>query len=410
MKLSDVGLYCGDLSEWGGGRDLLRTFAMGISAAGYGLTLIVPRLTLKQRATLVKPASLRILRSIMDADKIGTPRKSESGNHSITQYLQESGCKFRVVRTGRSARRLARVIRKQCIDVILPCTQLGQDFPAVWLGYIPDLQHKHLPQFFSQQEIRQRDDAFQTLINNARLIVVNSRHAKADLETFYPSETCKVFALPFSPMLEAGWLDTDPENIKRKHNLSADYFLISNQFWMHKDHATAFRALAMLTDKNIQLVCTGNMSDYRAPEYFATLMELTRELGIADRVRFLGLIPKTEQIAIMRGAIAVVQPSLFEGGPGGGAVYNAVAVGTYAIVSDIPVNREIEEEIVTFFQTGSSEDLAVKMMEALQKRKKTIRESDLLASSLARQRRLGEAFREIIEAALSSRNAVSEGC
>ena len=63
----------------------------------------------------------------------------------------------------------------------------------------------------------------------------------------------------------------------------------------------------------------------------------------------------------MRRAVAVLQPTLSEGGPGGGSVYDAVAVGTPVIASDIPVNREIEHESVRFFPARSAEKLVQEM-------------------------------------------------
>jgi glycosyltransferase involved in cell wall biosynthesis len=58
-----------------------------------------------------------------------------------------------------------------------------------------------------------------------------------------------------------------------------------------------------------------------------------------------------------------VQPTLFEGGPGGGATFDAVALGIPSLLSDIPVNLEISDPLVRFFKTSNAESLAEKMME-----------------------------------------------
>ena len=80
------------------------------------------------------------------------------------------------------------------------------------------------------------------------------------------------------------------------------------------------------------------------------------------RIRILGLIPKYDQIQIMRGAVAVIQPTLFEGGPGGGAVYDAVSIGTPVILSDIPVNREVEagRGLIQFFRPGARKNWPIR--------------------------------------------------
>src|ERR1035441_2674602 len=39
--------------------------------------------------------------------------------------------------------------------VVFPAlASLGKEFPVPWIGWIPDFQHKRLPQFFSDEEDR----------------------------------------------------------------------------------------------------------------------------------------------------------------------------------------------------------------------------------------------------------------
>src|SRR5690606_31986705 len=82
-------------------------------------------------------------------------------------------------------------------------------------------------------------------------------------------------------------------------------------------------------------------------------------------VHFLGLIAKSDQLALLRGCRALLQPTLFEGGPGGGSVYEAVGLGVPVIASDIAINREIDRGSVTFFRAGNCDDLAEKMSRVL---------------------------------------------
>ena len=70
-------------------------------------------------------------------------------------------------------------------------------------------------------------------------------------------------------------------------------------------------------------------------------------------------MPKLDQIHLLRSSIALIQPTFFEGGPGGGSVYDAVSVGCSCIISDIAVNRELaSESLVTYFKVGDANDLA----------------------------------------------------
>jgi glycosyltransferase involved in cell wall biosynthesis len=66
-----------------------------------------------------------------------------------------------------------------------------------------------------------------------------------------------------------------------------------------------------------------------------------RELGIAERVRLTGLVPRDEVFRSVRGADLFVSASLGEGLPV--AVLEAMACGCPVVLSDIPPHREIAE-------------------------------------------------------------------
>jgi glycosyltransferase involved in cell wall biosynthesis len=200
--------------------------------------------------------------------------------------------------------------------------------------------------------------------------MVNSSFVKNDINTYYPGFTDKVFALPFAPYPDRKWLQSERVTLPYE-KISQRYFIISNQFWTHKSHITAFKALKILHRNpayaDVQIICTGNQHDKRCPEYFNNLEKEIKKMGIEKETLFLGFIPKSHQILLMKSSIAVVQPTLFEGGPGGGSVYHAVALGLPAIVSDIQINREIHEPNVLFFEAGNEFDLAQKMEKVLSK-------------------------------------------
>jgi glycosyltransferase involved in cell wall biosynthesis len=60
-----------------------------------------------------------------------------------------------------------------------------------------------------------------------------------------------------------------------------------------------------------------------------------------------------------------VQPTRFEGAPGGGAVYDAAAIGQRCVVSDIPVNRELSLPGLRTFAAGDADALATAMSEVI---------------------------------------------
>ncbi|MFM7505761.1 MAG: glycosyltransferase, partial [Rubrivivax sp.] len=210
-----------------------------------------------------------------------------------------------------------------------------------------------------------RDRQFARLLDTARVVIANARAVEDDARRFRPQASVQIVPLPFGAAPAPAWLDLDIAATQALHRLHQPYFIVCNQFWAHKDHRTAFLAFAELaaSQPDMQLVCTGATTDPRQPNLMSELMNLVRARGVADRVHVLGLVPKREQIGLMRGALAVLQPTRCEGGPGGGAVYDAVALGVPALVSDIAVNRELDEPEVSFFPVGQADALAAAMQE-----------------------------------------------
>jgi glycosyltransferase involved in cell wall biosynthesis len=239
--------------------------------------------------------------------------------------------------------------------------------PLPWLGYLFDMQHRHLPQFFTPESIAARDSLFRRMLEKADAVVVNAADVKRDCATCFPGLEQRVVALPFSAAPKREWLETDPAAVRRTYGVGDRYFIVSNQFWLHKRHEVAIEAFAEVAreDQDLELVLTGATDDPRAPTRLADIEALIERLGMTGRVHILGLVPKLDQIALLRGALAVVQPTAFEGGPGGGAVFDAVALGVPSLVSAIPVNREIEEHVTHYFPLDDVPALAAAMREVL---------------------------------------------
>jgi glycosyltransferase involved in cell wall biosynthesis len=186
-----------------------------------------------------------------------------------------------------------------------------------------------------------------------------------------------------------------------RYGLTGPYFIICNQFWEHKDHRTAVRAFERIAAAHpeVQLVCTGSTADSRAPNYFPSLQAEIRRLGLDERILILGLIPKRDQIELLKGAVALVQPTRFEGGPGGGAAYDAIGLDVPVIASDIPVNLEIDCGRVTFFTAGDAAALATQMELALQNKATRRDDQALLIETENRTRHCGEAIWQALQAA-----------
>jgi glycosyltransferase involved in cell wall biosynthesis len=130
------------------------------------------------------------------------------------------------------------------------------------------------------------------------------------------------------------------------------------------------------------------------------LMELIRGLKVENKIRILGHIPKEDQISLMKNALGVVQPTLFEGGPGGGSASEAISLGVPVIASDIPINREMNCGKVTFFSAGNSSKLADVMLERGHDPYLRQDNASLLSEGMVRRKKAGRALKDIFNQAI----------
>jgi glycosyltransferase involved in cell wall biosynthesis len=398
-----IGIVGDGFVKWSGGLDFLRTVVSSLHATSVPIEFHFlvpgtgPRAKFKRADMMFRSAA----KTLLGRQSAVSHAPSRADLHSAIQSF-DVPIELHDIDIGVTA--LERQARHLSLDVLLPSFYpLPFEGELPWLGYIYDFQHRYLPHLFTERERQQRDSAFGSMLSQAQGIIVNAHEVAADIGRFYPGVNASVFSLPFSTAPSRKWLNLNYNETIDKYGLKNKYFIICNQFWKHKDHATAFDAfydfIVRFGHQDIDLVCTGSTSDYRSIDYFNSLIEKLKHNQIVERVHILGMIPKNDQIALMRGAIALIQPTLMEGGPGGGAVYDAVAVGTPAIISDIPVNREIEgEELVSLFHTGDSSSLADRMQYSLRscfKNRKTA--ETLVDRGMQRRRQCGDVLLNAID-------------
>lgn len=300
------------------------------------------------------------------------------------------------------------------IDFLYPLTydnayNVGLSFPlgerigpARWAGWIPDFQHRHLPHLFSEKEIAKRERGIAQLVREAPRVVLSSASAAEDFRRFFPSDAHKAEVLTFATFPHADWYEdgTCAEDLSW---LPERFFLVSNQFWKHKNHLAVFEALRLLRGRGIRpvVVCTGQLHDFRDPDYANTILQAVHRFGIASQVLLLGLAARRTQIELMRRCLAVVQPSLFEGWST--VVEDARALGKACILSDLDVHREQNPSGARFFARDSTDALAEQMAEAWEMlRPGPDREAESSARQRAEERiaEVGRSFLAIAERAM----------
>ena len=301
---------------------------------------------------------------------------------------------------------ITRVIKLFRIDVLFPSIHaLNIEIP--YITYWPDCQPKHFPDFFDDASQELRDEMINKLLDSRELMIVNSIDTKNDLIKFYKANSDQIYNLPFAPIVDFNVFESMPELI-HSLGLPEKYFLVSNQFWIHKSIQTVLMALAKCNEagEKITVIFTGRMEEPRRPEYITYLKELVINLNLENQVRFLGYVDKRTQLEIMKGCVAVIQPTLFEGGPGGGSVYDALGIGKRAIVSNIPVNMEIPNSYweISYFNVGEPESLALEMIRVSQLENLSLSTEEMWRRSQQNRQLLANRLYEAIEMSLRKNN------
>lgn len=213
------------------------------------------------------------------------------------------------------------------------------------VSWIPDFQHKHYPSYFKIDELKKRDDEYEKMRRSRFPLVLSSKDALDDFYQFYSNKD-NAYIVPFVSFIEPeirSLTQDSEDDVLSKHKLIGEqYAVIMNQFWQHKNHIVVFQAikcyLELFPNSDFQFVFTGQMEDYRNPDYIERLKTLALDPVIASHISILGFIDREEQIAIMKNASFVIQPSLFEGW--GTVVEDAKVLDKTILLSDIPVHHE----------------------------------------------------------------------
>jgi len=254
-------------------------------------------------------------------------------------------------------------LRRNGVDVFF-----GSCFPVKYpgvatLSWIPDFQHVHMPEMFSDDERTARDHNFEETARLSTRVILLSHAVEKDFDARILRYAAKARVLSPVSRVPSSVYATDPLEIAQRYHLPEKFFYLPNQFWKHKNHQLVFEAIRNLKSRGtpIAVVCTGYPSDYRNINHFATLWENVSRWDIRDCVIYLGLVPRDDVLGLIRQSVCVVNPSRFEGW--GISIDEARSVGKRVLVSDLPTHREQNPPKATYFDPGNAADLEEKLVQ-----------------------------------------------
>lgn len=221
---------------------------------------------------------------------------------------------------------------------------------------IHDLQHRHLPQFFAEESVKDRDLTYKTCSDQADMVAVMTEWGRQDAIAAYNLPAEKVSVIPWAPVFEVAGepSSSDLAKTKDKYKLPDKFIFFPAHTWAHKNHVTLLEALVYLKENRgheFTLVCSG-----RTDDFYPQLQEKVRELNLSSHVHFLGYVSALELSCLYRLAECLVYPSLFEGW--GLPLLEAAAAGTPVVCSRISPLQEQVGEAAILFDPMSVEQIA----------------------------------------------------
>lgn len=212
-------------------------------------------------------------------------------------------------------------------------------FDTPYMTTVLDLQHwlqPWFPEVSRGTQWQSREHYFSRYLSRATYVITGTKEGQSEIERFFrvPESRIRILPLPTPRYaIEAPQQNVAP--LLEKLGVPGRYLFYPAQFWPHKNHVNLFHALRLLTDRgeDMHLVLAG--SDHGNASH---VRQVARDLGLQDRVRFLGFVAQDDLIALYQGAFALTFPTYF--GPDNLPPLEAFALGCPVIASDVPGARE----------------------------------------------------------------------
>ena len=184
-------------------------------------------------------------------------------------------------------------------------------FPSVVTMH--DLQHLHLPENFTPEDIATREKEYRESCRQADRVICISEFTRQDVHQRYGIPLDKLTTIwnlpPHPPAVRS--TDKATGTLLARMGIASPYFYYPAQPWRHKNHTSLLKAMVLLDNRlppGVKLVLTGQPFPVDHPA-----KPLLQDNLLRNRVVHLGYRSPAEVGALYQGAIAMVFPSLFEG-------------------------------------------------------------------------------------------------
>lgn len=207
-----------------------------------------------------------------------------------------------------------------------------------------DIAFERHPEFFSKKFVLYYQWLIPKVLNTSKHIITVSEFSKSEIADFYRIPPDKITVVPNASAFHRD----SAESVFKVHQ--KPYFLFVGSLDPRKNLLFLLKAFTLAAVKDVDLVVVG-----AAHASFAANPELETYRRLPNII-FTGYVSDAELRSYYAGALALVNPSLYEGF--GLPVAEALSMGCAVLASDIPAFREVGGTDVVYFNTADASELS----------------------------------------------------
>ena len=326
--------------EWIGGSNYIRSIEGMCSASG------LESITINSHQLLREEVSSDLRLSRLASTALNAARKIGVKNKFACKYIN-------LLAIGTAGKPI----------VVFPCNGCFPHSKKVEvIAWIADLQDFDLPHLFSLRERVLRVARYLFILVIRRRIVFSSNHARDQFNRRFSLLGARDLGSVCNFSAVSNLLDQTDSTVLATYKLRKGYYSIySAQLWAHKSHKyllKAYQQFLLQTEIEFPLILTGSLIDPRNPGFLDEIKELVQDLGLSSMVKFLGKIPREDQLSLIENAGVCIQCSSYEGWST--FIEESVYYRKCIFASNIPVHMEQlrdYEGIVRTFDLRSTREL-----------------------------------------------------
>jgi glycosyltransferase involved in cell wall biosynthesis len=243
------------------------------------------------------------------------------------------------------------------------CPFAGSVFSEVQVPTVStvyDLQYRAYPQFFSTNELLERDYNFRFCCKMSAMAVISNNVRSSVLkEELIDANSVFTIYIRLPHRLPNVDLESKNKTLQGLALSNRCYLLYPANFWPHKNHEMLLTAFSMARSNglpsDVKLLCTG------APgERMREIKHAAEALGLGEVAVFPGFLSENEFASVIGSCLGVIFPSLYEGF--GMPVLEAMSAGCPVACSNRTSLPEIAGDAAILFDPRNPMDIMQAML------------------------------------------------